>query len=79
MNFEYSDEQRLLADSLKRFLATGYSFDARAKILATGPGYSEDVWAAFAEMGLLGLPFAAEHGGFEIGRASCRERVYVLV
>jgi len=64
MNFEYSDEQRLLADSLKRFLATGYSFDARAKILATGPGYSEDVWAAFAEMGLLGLPFAAEHGGF---------------
>jgi alkylation response protein AidB-like acyl-CoA dehydrogenase len=64
MNFEYGEEQRLLADSLKRFLATGYSFDARAKILATGPGHSEDVWAAFAEMGLLGLPFAAEHGGF---------------
>ena len=64
MNFDYSEEQRLLADTLKRFLATNYTFDARAKIIASEAGYSEDVWAALAEMGLLGLPFDPEYGGF---------------
>ena len=64
MNFELSQEQQLLADSLKRFMANDYSFDARAKIMASPSGHSEDVWAAIAEMGLLGLPFAEAHGGF---------------
>ena len=64
MNFDYSEEQQLLADTLKRFLATTYTFDARTKIIASAAGYSEDVWAALAEMGLLGVPFATEHGGF---------------
>src|SRR5919204_6076433 len=64
MNFEYSDEQRLLADTLRKFLGTGYSFDARGKIIASPTGYSEDVWAALAEMGILGVPFDAEYGGF---------------
>jgi pimeloyl-CoA dehydrogenase small subunit len=64
MNFEYSEEQRLLADTLKRFLATGYAFEARAKIMGSAAGYSEDVWATLAEMGLLGIPFASDHGGF---------------
>ncbi len=64
MDFEYSDEQRLLSETLRRFLATGYSFDARGKILASPAGISEDVWATLAEMGVLGVPFDAEHGGF---------------
>jgi pimeloyl-CoA dehydrogenase small subunit len=64
MDFEYTDEQRLLAETLRRFLATGYGFDARAKIMASPAGCSEDVWAALAEMGVLGVPFPAEHGGF---------------
>jgi alkylation response protein AidB-like acyl-CoA dehydrogenase len=64
MDFEYSEEQRLLADTLKRFLTTNYSLDARAKILASEEGYSQEVWAALAEMGLLGLPYDAEYGGF---------------
>jgi alkylation response protein AidB-like acyl-CoA dehydrogenase len=64
MDFEYSDEQKLLSETLRRFLATGYNFDARAKIIASATGHSEDVWAALAEMGILGVPFDAEHGGF---------------
>ncbi len=64
MDFEYSDEQKLLSETLRKFLNTGYSFDARDKIMKTAPGYSEDVWAALAEMGILSVPFAAEHGGF---------------
>ena len=64
MDFEYSDEQRLLSETLRKFLSTGYSFDARTKIVASPAGVSEDVWAALAEMGILGVPFEAEHGGF---------------
>jgi alkylation response protein AidB-like acyl-CoA dehydrogenase len=64
MNFDYSEEQQLLADTLKRFLATNYSLDVRAKIIASEAGYSEEVWAGLAEMGLLGLPYDAEYGGF---------------
>jgi alkylation response protein AidB-like acyl-CoA dehydrogenase len=64
MNFDYTDEQQLLADTLRRFLSHDYSFDARAKIVASPEGWSAAAWAALAEMGLLGLPFAEEHGGF---------------
>src|SRR5689334_11481607 len=64
MDFEYSDEQRLFSETLRKFLSTGYSFDARGKIIASPAGYSEDVWAALAEMGILSVPFDAEHGGF---------------
>jgi alkylation response protein AidB-like acyl-CoA dehydrogenase len=64
MDFEYSEEQRLLSETLRKFLATGYGFDARDKIIKNAAGYSEDVWAALAEMGILGVPFAAELGGF---------------
>ncbi|PYM22089.1 MAG: pimeloyl-CoA dehydrogenase small subunit [Candidatus Rokuibacteriota bacterium] len=64
MDFEYSDEQKLLAETLRKFLNTGYGFDARAKIVAGPAGWSEDVWAVLAEMGILSVPFDAEHGGF---------------
>jgi pimeloyl-CoA dehydrogenase small subunit len=64
MDFEYSEEQRLLSETLRKFLSTGYSFDARGKIIGSPAGVSEDVWAALAEMGILGVPFDAEHGGF---------------
>src|SRR2546425_7965578 len=64
MNFEYSDEQRLLSETLRKFLNTGYGFDARAKMTATPAGFSEDVWAALAEMGILGVPFDEKFGGF---------------
>ena len=64
MNFDLTDEQQLLADSLRKYLANQYSMDARAKIVDSPTGWSETVWASFAEMGLLGVPFAEEHGGF---------------
>jgi alkylation response protein AidB-like acyl-CoA dehydrogenase len=62
MNFELSEEQRLLAESVRRFLADRYDFDRRRKILPTGA--SAEVWAGIAEMGLLGIPFEEASGGF---------------
>ena len=63
MNFDYNEEQQLLADSVRRYLAKAYDFESRKKIVA-GQGWSKEAWAQFAEMGLMGLPVSAEHGGF---------------
>jgi alkylation response protein AidB-like acyl-CoA dehydrogenase len=64
MNFDYNEEQQLLADSVRRFLAKDYDFESRKKIVASEEGWSRKVWATFTEMGLTGLPFAADQGGF---------------
>ena len=64
MNFDYNEEQQLLADSVRRFLAKEYDFEARRKIVASDDGWSPAVWATLAEMGLTGLPFSPDYGGF---------------
>jgi len=64
MDFEYSEEQQLLADSVQRFIRKDYDFEARKKIVASEAGCSEAVWRTFAEMGLLGLPVPQDYGGF---------------
>lgn len=64
MNFDQTEEQQLLGDSLGKFLARDYDFERRKKIVASATGWSEPVWATFAEMGLTSLPFATDLGGF---------------
>ncbi|HEX5768569.1 MAG TPA: acyl-CoA dehydrogenase family protein [Burkholderiales bacterium] len=64
MNFDYNEEQQLLADSVRRYLQKDYDFEARKKILASAEGWSEPVWSTFAEMGLTGLPLSPDYGGF---------------
>jgi len=64
MNFDYSEEQQLLADSVRRLLQKDYEFEARKKIVASAEGYSPQVWAKFAEMGLTALPLSPDYGGF---------------
>ena len=64
MNFEYTEEQRLLAESVRRFVGRDYGFEARKRILASPAGASDAVWSELAGMGLLGLGIQAEYGGF---------------
>src|SRR6266566_8518922 len=64
MDFEFTDEQRLLRDSVDRLLADHYGFAARRGYLAESEGWSKALWSRYAEQGLLGLPFAEEYGGF---------------
>jgi alkylation response protein AidB-like acyl-CoA dehydrogenase len=64
MNFELTEEQRLLSDSVRRYLADRYDFESRKKILASGAGESDAVWSGLAQMGLLGIPFSEAAGGF---------------
>ncbi len=64
MDFDLSDEQRLLQDTVTRLMAGRYAFDQRKQYLKTPEGYSTAVWSQYAELGLLGLPFGEEYGGF---------------
>ena len=65
MDFGYSEEQVLFSNSLQKLLSDSYNVDVRRALVEDGPGYSEDVWKAFAEMGLLALPFPEDMGGFD--------------
>ncbi|MFV3075003.1 acyl-CoA dehydrogenase family protein [Niveispirillum fermenti] len=67
MDFDLNDEQRLLSESVGRLMADRYDFHAREKAMKQPEGFSRDHWAAMAEMGLLGLPFAEADGGFGCG------------
>ncbi len=64
MDFELSDEQTLLKDSVERFVLDNYSSEARAKLAETDLGFSREHWKTMAELGWLGMPFPEEVGGF---------------
>ena len=61
MDFELSEEQRLLQDSVRRLLAS------RAAGAVAADGLDRSEWQRYAELGLLGLPFAERHGGIAGG------------
>jgi pimeloyl-CoA dehydrogenase small subunit len=65
MDFDLTDEQRLLADSVNRFVADRYGDFEKRQAYRTEPrGYADANWSAMAEMGLLALPLDEEQGGF---------------
>ncbi|MCJ2112055.1 acyl-CoA dehydrogenase [Methylobacterium sp. E-025] len=65
MDFDFSGEQNLLRDSVERFCADGYpSLEARQARTREPLGFSEPSWGKLAELGVCGLPFSEEDGGF---------------
>jgi pimeloyl-CoA dehydrogenase small subunit len=64
MDFDLSDEQRLLQESVERLVADQYGFEQRKVMAREADGWSRAMWARFAKQGLLGLPFAEADGGF---------------
>ncbi len=67
MDFDLSEEQRLLKDSVDGLLNDSYDFESRKKYGAEKGGWSKSVWNKLAEQGLLGLPFSEDDGGFGAG------------
>ncbi|MFN3672524.1 MAG: acyl-CoA dehydrogenase family protein [Bosea sp. (in: a-proteobacteria)] len=65
MDFDLSPEQTQLKDGVTRLMAARYgSLEAR-KAQGSGPhGFSEEAWSHYAAMGLLGIPFTEDEGGF---------------
>ncbi|HEX2114528.1 MAG TPA: acyl-CoA dehydrogenase family protein [Alphaproteobacteria bacterium] len=63
MDFKLSEEQRLLQESVGRFIAAEYPLEKRRDYIKQPDGFSRDNWRKLAELGLLGLPLPEEVGG----------------
>ena len=63
MDFDLNEEQRMLKESVERLISDRYDFESRKKYAREEAGYSQAMWAQYAEMGLLGLPFEERFGG----------------
>ncbi len=64
MNFELSDEQQQLADSVGKYLTGDYGFEKRQAIVRSASGFCDAAWATFADMGLTALALPEADGGF---------------
>lgn len=64
MNFDLSEEQQMLVDSIGKFLKNDYDFEVRRKLAKSDLGFSRDNWKTYAELGWLSVPFSADNGGF---------------
>ncbi len=64
MNFDLSEEQVMLKDSVARFVQDNYDLEKRRALVAEAPGFSAANWQTFAELGWLSVPFAEENGGY---------------
>ena len=63
MDFELTEEQQLLRHSVERYLADHYQFESRKRYAVEPRGWSLIIWKQYADLGLLGLPFAEDYGG----------------
>jgi alkylation response protein AidB-like acyl-CoA dehydrogenase len=64
MDFEPKEEQRQLADALRRWIERDYTFAARREIVRSPGGMSPAAWQVLVELGLTALPVPEAHGGF---------------
>ncbi|KGG97739.1 MULTISPECIES: acyl-CoA dehydrogenase family protein [Comamonas] len=64
MNFTHTEDRRMLADSLNRFVAEQYGIEQRNHLAYGAEGHSPALYAQFAELGAIGALFPEEEGGF---------------
>ncbi|MFM0238007.1 acyl-CoA dehydrogenase family protein [Paraburkholderia phytofirmans] len=64
MNFQHTEDRRMLADTLNRFVSEQYAFATRDRIAQSDQGYSGELWSRFAELGIIGALFDEADGGF---------------
>lgn len=64
MNFEHTEDRRMLADTLDRFVAGQCPMETRNAIAYGATGMSSALWSQFAELGAIGALFPEADGGF---------------
>ncbi|MEO0326995.1 MAG: acyl-CoA dehydrogenase family protein [Pseudomonadota bacterium] len=64
MNFEFDDDRRMLSETLLRLLADNYDIDKRHGFVMSDDRFSREMWAQFAELGIIGALFSEDAGGF---------------
>lgn len=91
MDFDLTEDRRMLSEMLTRYLTDQYPFEHRNEVAYTAPFHDPAKWSEMAELGIL-FPFAPEDAGgfggegfdvtvvFEaIGRALCPEPILPTV
>src|SRR5947199_10503604 len=64
MNFEHTEDRRMLADTLDRFIRDKYPFPIRDRIAKSPQGFDREIWQQLAELGVIGALFSEADGGF---------------
>ncbi|MFN2100506.1 acyl-CoA dehydrogenase family protein [Altererythrobacter sp. MF3-039] len=64
MDFNFTEEQDMVRDGLSRLVRESYDFETRRGVVASESGWRPEIWAQLAELGILGMPFSEEDGGF---------------
>ena len=67
MDFSFNDEQQMLLDSTRRFIAERYGFEHRNHVRASADGWSREVWKQLGELGLLAINIPESEGGIGAG------------
>src|SRR5450631_3448041 len=67
MNFEFSDEQQQLHDTVDRYLTDRHAFEKFRTVNASAAGWDKEAWAGLAELGVLALNVPAAQGGLGFG------------
>jgi alkylation response protein AidB-like acyl-CoA dehydrogenase len=63
MSFAFNEDQKLLAESVDRFILDDYSFEQRRRTIAMDGGFDKENWERFGGLGWLALPIPEEFGG----------------
>lgn len=64
MDFNFTEEQEMVRDGLSRLVRESYDMETRRSVVASESGWRPEIWAQLAELGILGMPFSEEDGGF---------------
>ncbi len=64
MDFNFTEEQQMVRDGLTRLVREQYDWETRRGVLDSEAGWRPEIWAQMAELGLLGMPFSEDDGGF---------------
>jgi alkylation response protein AidB-like acyl-CoA dehydrogenase len=67
LDFEFSDEQRQLRDTVERYLGDRYGFDRYKAIKASAAGWDPEIWRGLADLGVLAITVPTEQGGLGFG------------
>ena len=85
MNFNHSEDRRMLSDTLRRYFTDQYPVETRIESAYTAPYHLPEKWQEIAELGVLAALAPESHGGFggtgfdisvvfeELGRSLCNE------
>ena len=66
MDFDFSDDQEMLRDTVRRWVEKDYAFERRRDIVKAG-GFSKEAWRGLADLGVLGLQVPEAQGGMGFG------------